>query len=388
MPKAKTLSYQRYCQSIVKKLKHPQRIVIQQRNNALIYLSHNPDGMTFDASGSWTAVNNNMKFKDKHGQLIVCRHLALAWLFHDKCWFKPKQRYTTPYQSLFRSQASILQEPLLSNNAVDNNPQLGLATKGRFIFQGNSTTLGAILASLCKGLQLKQRKYFYLTNLKIHAVSIIVEYKYTNTYVVKLFDPNATLLHFRAVCHGRKGLRSLQFCDFFSLSVLNAYKFNNTLCCIDEIDPNNRQLKPLKHTESDFRYISSSNKPLNRVVALTFEYVMVAKIPKLNETIKTSKRNRLFSAANKQSPSTKLQLLQIWSHPTQGIYHWALKQQHLKIIEYITDLFAKLAQQDNTPAQQYILYTIGSVLKQSYLDYNATRDVINAHQADSSRPSM
>ena len=153
----------------------------------------------------------------QHYPIIVCRHLALAYLSHHK------RKSRQSYHHTFSSQQSISQS-MLSHNMLDHY-QINARADWMRHFHIDSYEFGTTLHEASLSMKPGEQKTFIFDSSN-HAMAIVLLYKHDEKgkrFVLKFFDPNKTLKHLRFVTERSQALRALSIHHFLSKRDIEHY---------------------------------------------------------------------------------------------------------------------------------------------------------------------
>lgn len=170
-----------------------------------IYWSHkgdldNPHVIIYNSKEGSPKIRLNGKGKDKKGNLIVCRQLA------DRVAAGRMKEYSTDLSTV----KGIEAQDRLKNNVHDTSKiRFRSAYYNLFSLNNFGLQLRTIAENVGEGEECS-----LLFESENHAMAISIRHKDNGTYVVKFYDPNATNMHFRALCRDLDAIATLSIDDF------------------------------------------------------------------------------------------------------------------------------------------------------------------------------
>lgn len=175
-----------------------------------------PSFRVYPSSGNLEG-NNNCSFKNNRNSEIACRHLAWSFLLKDdKKERGDDKTLIYDYRDAFASESSMRDKIDLADNHVDHY-QIEHRADAYYALPIADNGLGIVLQHVCKAMPLNSKKSFLLYT-ENHTMAIVVRYKGAESssayYSVKLYDPNITLAHQRAVAKDFSDLSAL-CCEHF-----------------------------------------------------------------------------------------------------------------------------------------------------------------------------
>ncbi|MDF1796810.1 MAG: ShET2/EspL2 family type III secretion system effector toxin [Coxiellaceae bacterium] len=179
--------------------------------------------LTYLSSGD-SNVNTNCKFKDVDGSDIACRQLAWEFLFRHK------RQAAQGYQHFFVSRQLMHNCERLKNNVLDKSDILDRAD--RYIFTAVDR-LGEGLHAVCCSLAVGEESLM-LAGTDLHILAVVIMRKAEDVYVLKIYDPNETLVHHRSVFSSAEGILAVSLPDYISLENISSYcpLTENIMLCV------------------------------------------------------------------------------------------------------------------------------------------------------------
>jgi hypothetical protein len=164
------------------------------------------------------STRNNGRFKDAKGDLIVCRHLAPAFLR-----LKKKKEYV----KVFSSQSEMNSDKKLRENWDDNEKIEGRGDRYLHVSLAETSPdrMGEVLARELSHLSPGQEENFLFVS-EIHVMSLVIKKKEKEGvcyFSILFYDPRVTLNHQRFVLSNLDQVRELTIRDFVSVEDESCY---------------------------------------------------------------------------------------------------------------------------------------------------------------------